>query len=75
MMVLIEATGVEKLFGFNSALRLVDLSVEVGSVFVLFGCNGVGKMTFVRIFFMLFVFDVGEFWIGGVDVCCDFGMV
>jgi daunorubicin resistance ABC transporter ATP-binding subunit len=68
---LIEATGVEKSFGSNPALRSVDLSVEAGSVLALLGRNGAGKTTFVRILSTLLSADAGELRIAGIDVRRD----
>lgn len=46
---MIEARGVSKVFGLRPVLRGVDLSVGEGEFVTLFGPNGSGKTTFLRI--------------------------
>jgi len=45
----IEVRGLTKYFGRFSALRDLDLTVEPGEFIALFGRNGAGKTTFLRI--------------------------
>jgi heme exporter protein A len=46
---MIEVTGLAKYFGRFSALRGLSLTVEKGEFIALFGRNGAGKTTFLRI--------------------------
>ena len=46
---MIEASGVSKVFGLRPVLRGVDLSIADGEFLTLFGPNGSGKTTFLRI--------------------------
>jgi heme exporter protein A len=45
----IEARGLAKYFGRFSALRELNLTIEAGEFIALFGRNGAGKTTFLRI--------------------------
>ncbi len=49
MTAIIEARGLAKYFGRFSALRGLDLTVRPGEFIALFGKNGAGKTTFLRI--------------------------
>jgi heme exporter protein A len=46
---MIEARGLEKYFGRFSALRGLNLTIGAGEFIALFGRNGAGKTTFLRI--------------------------
>ena len=45
----IQAEGLTKTFGFNLALRGIDLEIEEGDSLVVFGPNGAGKSTLIKI--------------------------
>jgi len=63
----VEAAGVAKRFGRITALKSVDLSVRTGSVTTLFGHNGAGKTTFLRIAAGLMRASGGHLKIAGRD--------
>jgi len=63
----VEAAGVAKRFGRITALKSVDLSVRTGSVTALFGHNGAGKTTFLRIAAGLMRASGGHLKIAGRD--------
>jgi heme exporter protein A len=63
----VEARGVAKRFGRITALRSVDLAVCAGSVTALFGHNGAGKTTFLRIAAGLMRASGGRLRIDGHD--------
>lgn len=52
--------GISKRFGTVSALRDVDLDVEVGEIHALLGENGAGKTTLMNIACGMFPADTGE---------------
>jgi heme exporter protein A len=64
----VEAVGVAKRFGRVTALRSVDLAVSSGSVTGLFGHNGAGKTTFLRIAAGLMRASAGALRIAGLDI-------
>lgn len=66
--VAIEAIGVEKSFGSAAVLRGLDMSVRDGEVVAIFGANGVGKSTLLRIFATLTRPDYGTVSIYGSDL-------
>ncbi len=45
----IKAEGLTKSFGFNLALKGIDLEIEDGDSLVIFGPNGAGKSTLIKI--------------------------
>jgi ABC-2 type transport system ATP-binding protein len=67
----IELTGVSKGFGRRGARKLaldsVTLTVNEGEVLGLFGNNGAGKSTFLRIVAGLLLQDVGTCTVNGLD--------
>ncbi|RMF82981.1 MAG: ABC transporter ATP-binding protein [Nitrospirae bacterium] len=63
----VEAQGVAKRFGRVTALRRVDLKVPVGGVTALFGHNGAGKTTFLRIAAGLMRPTAGTLKVAGLD--------
>ncbi len=46
---IIEVSGLAKHYGRNSALRDLNLTVAAGEFIALFGRNGAGKTTFLKI--------------------------
>ncbi len=64
----IEAEGLVKRFGKNTALAGVDLTAEEGTVLGMLGPNGAGKTTAVRILATLTQPDGGAARVGGYDI-------
>ncbi len=64
---IIEAKGLEKKFGYKTALRKVDLFLEEGDCLALFGPNGAGKTTLIQILCSLMRPTSGEVVIAGFD--------
>ncbi len=64
----IEAEGLVKRFGNNTALAGVDLAAEEGTVLGMLGPNGAGKTTAVRILATLALPDQGTARVGGYDI-------
>jgi len=67
----IEAHGLIKRYGANTALDGVDLDVARGSVCALLGPNGAGKTTAVRVLTTLTAPDAGSARVAGHDVMAD----
>jgi ABC-2 type transport system ATP-binding protein len=67
----IEAHGLIKRYGSNTALDGVDLEVARGSVCALLGPNGAGKTTAVRVLTTLTAPDAGSARVAGHDVVAD----
>ena len=67
----LEAVGLRKRFGRESALDGFDLAVAAGTVHGLLGPNGAGKTTAVRCLTTLTSFDAGTAAIAGVDLRRD----
>jgi ABC-2 type transport system ATP-binding protein len=67
----IEAHGLIKRYGAETALAGVDLDVERGTVCSLLGPNGAGKTTAVRILTTLTEPDEGRATVGGHDIRTD----
>ncbi len=68
---IIEARGVVKRFGKNTALDGVSLDVEKGTVLGLLGPNGAGKTTMIRVLTTLLRPDSGHARVGGFDAVSD----
>ncbi|MBO0707759.1 MAG: ATP-binding cassette domain-containing protein [Candidatus Dormibacteraeota bacterium] len=68
MPIAIEAEGLVKRFGKNTALAGVDLTAEEGTVLGMLGPNGAGKTTAVRILATLTRPDGGAARVGGYDI-------
>jgi len=64
----VEARGLVKRYGDNSALAGVDLEVPTGTVTAVLGPNGAGKTTAVRILATLTEADEGRATVAGFDV-------
>ena len=64
----VEATGLVKRYGSNTALGGVDLEVPTGTVTAVLGPNGAGKTTAVRILTTLSEADEGHAVVAGFDV-------
>jgi ABC-2 type transport system ATP-binding protein len=67
----IEASGLEKSFGTNRAVRGVDLAVRRGSVYGILGPNGAGKTTTIKILATLVRPDAGAARVLGHDIVRD----
>lgn len=64
----VEARGLEKRFGFRTAVGPLDLRLAPGDFTVVFGPNGAGKTTLLRLLAGLVRPTRGEVWIGGERV-------
>ncbi len=64
----VEATGLVKRYGSNTALGGVDLEVPTGTVTAVLGPNGAGKTTAVRILTTLSEPDEGHATVAGYDI-------
>ncbi|MDR2279883.1 MAG: ATP-binding cassette domain-containing protein [Gordonia sp. (in: high G+C Gram-positive bacteria)] len=67
----IDARGLVKRFGDNTAVDGVDLQVPAGSVYGVLGPNGAGKTTTVSMLATLLRPDAGEATVFGYDVVDD----
>ena len=67
----IEAEGLRKSYGDETARAGVDLRAEAGTVLGLLGPNGAGKTTAVRILTTLLPPDAGTARVAGFDVVAD----
>jgi ABC-2 type transport system ATP-binding protein len=67
-MLAIEARGLVKRYGADTALAGLDLAVPEGTVCGLLGHNGAGKTTAVRILTTLLRPDAGHAAVAGIDV-------
>ncbi len=61
----VEMKGISKSFSGLQALIDVDLSVETGEAHALFGINGAGKSTMIKILSGVYTRDAGEIFING----------
>ena len=50
------------------ALKPIDLEIETGELFGLFGANGAGKTTLVHLLTTLLAPSGGDAWVGGLDI-------
>jgi heme exporter protein A len=64
----LDSKEIEKKFGYSHAVRNVSLQVRRGEFVVLFGSNGAGKTTFLKIVAMLMRPTRGNLAIEGFDV-------
>jgi ABC-2 type transport system ATP-binding protein len=64
----LEATGLTKRYGQQTALDRLDLCVRPGEIYCLLGANGAGKTTTVNLFLNFIAPDAGTAAIHGVDV-------
>ncbi len=64
----VEARGLVKRYGTNTALGGIDLDVPTGTVTAVLGPNGAGKTTAIRILTTLSVADEGQATVAGFDV-------
>ena len=60
-------SGLRKGFGDWPVLWDLDLTVEWGQFLVIFGANGVGKTTLLKILSTQARPDAGEVWVGGIE--------
>jgi len=67
----IDARGISKSFGQQTALDGLDLRVPAGAVTALIGPNGSGKTTTVRVLSTLLAPDSGSVTVFGYDVVAD----
>src|SRR6516162_11804404 len=67
----IVAEGVSKRFGTFTAINCLDLNVRRGEVFCLFGPNGSGKTTFLRMLAGYISPSAGRITVAGHDVVRD----
>ena len=65
---IISARGLEKTFGYNRALKAIDLDIGRGELWVFFGPNGAGKTTLTAVLSTLLKPSGGELYIGGSAV-------
>ncbi len=64
----LEARGLTKRFGGNSAVDALDLAIAPGEVYALLGPNGAGKTTTINLFLGFLSPDAGAALIDGLDV-------
>ncbi len=62
------ARGLEKVFGYNRALKSIDLIIRSGEFWVFFGPNGAGKTTLTGILATLLKPSSGALSVGGIPV-------
>ena len=65
---LLNAEGITRRFGHRNILNNVDISIFAGQVVSVFGANGVGKTTLIKILSTLLPPTSGEIWINGLEV-------
>ena len=68
---MIEASGLQKRYGEQIAIRSVDVDVPAGTVLCVLGPNGAGKSTTVRILTTMTMPDAGTATVGGYDVVAE----
>jgi len=64
----IEVRGLTKAFGNKLALKGIDLRVDRGTCMVIFGANGVGKTTLIKVLATIFKPSSGSIRIDGLDI-------
>ncbi len=67
-MAIVETRALTKRYNTFTALKDLNLSLEIGDVFGFIGPNGAGKTTTIRILSTLLVPTAGEAFIDGIDV-------
>lgn len=67
----LEARGLGKRFGTNSAVADLDLSVSAGEVVCLLGANGAGKTTTINLFLGFLEPTEGEALVNGCNAAVD----
>ncbi|MDZ4861457.1 MAG: ABC transporter ATP-binding protein [Candidatus Hydrogenedentes bacterium] len=67
-MAIVETRSLTKRYNSFTALKDLNLTLEVGDIFGFIGPNGAGKTTTIRILSTLLVPTVGEAFIDGIDV-------
>lgn len=65
---MLEATGLTKRYGSQTALDDLNLRVDPGEVFCLLGANGAGKTTTINLFLNFIAPTAGRAAINGLDV-------
>jgi len=65
---MLEAVGLTKQYGSDTALRDLHLTIERGEVFCLLGANGAGKTTTINLFLNFIAPTSGTARIAGLDV-------
>jgi len=65
---MLEAVGLTKQYGADTALRDLNLTIERGEVFCLLGANGAGKTTTINLFLNFIAPTSGTARIAGLDV-------
>ena len=68
---MIEASGLQKRYGEQVAIRSVDIEVPAGTILCVLGPNGAGKSTTIRILTTMTLPDAGTATVGGYDVVTD----
>jgi ABC-type multidrug transport system ATPase subunit len=68
MKLALASQDIQKKFGHFTALAGVTLEVPKGEFVTLFGRNGAGKTTFLKIAATLMRPTHGSFWIEGIDI-------
>ena len=58
---ILEASGINKSFGYNKVLHNIDLNVNKGDRIAIIGPNGIGKTTLLRIIMNELDFDSGSY--------------
>src|SRR5687767_6191666 len=64
----LESSDIRKTFGHFTALSGVSLTLQRGEFLALFGRNGAGKTTFLKIVATLMRATQGSLRIGGIDI-------
>jgi ABC-type multidrug transport system ATPase subunit len=59
---------IKKSFGRLNVLNGVNISINQGDIYILFGSNGVGKTTFIKILSTILLPDSGELFLFGARV-------
>ncbi|MBW2338298.1 MAG: ATP-binding cassette domain-containing protein [Deltaproteobacteria bacterium] len=67
----IEARGLNKKFGYKTALRNVDIFLKEGDSLALFGPNGAGKSTLIQVLCSLLQPTSGSVRIAGYEARRD----